>query len=86
MLLEFTAQVAAHLDETLQGTSCPCFLFLPLVKAQPPSQSSSSIPDVTSPVKLVGKISARFQASSGHSDSANWPGYEAGESVSFHNL
>lgn len=26
MLLEFTGQVAAHLDETLQGTSCPCFL------------------------------------------------------------
>ena len=26
MLLEFTDQVAAHLDETLQGTCCPCFL------------------------------------------------------------
>ena len=34
---------------------------------------------MTSPVKLVGKIRyrARFQASSGHSDSANRPGYEA---------
>ena len=33
-----------------------------------------------SPVKLVAKIRhcARFQASSGHSDGANWPGYEAG--------
>ena len=37
---------------------------------QPRSQSSSAISDVTSPVKLVGKI--------GHSDSANMPGYEAG--------
>ena len=27
---------------------------------------------------LVGKICTRFQASSGNSDSANWPGYEAG--------
>ena len=44
---------------------------------QPRSQSSSAISDVTSPVKLVGKIRAWFQASSGHSDSANWPGYEA---------
>ena len=44
---------------------------------QPRSQSSSAISDVTSPVKLVGKIRARFQASSGHSDSANRPGYEA---------
>ena len=26
MLLEFTDQVAAHLDETLQGSSCPFFL------------------------------------------------------------
>ena len=38
------------------------------------------ISDMTSPVKLVGKIRlgyrARFQASSGHSDSANRPGYE----------
>ena len=42
---------------------------------QPSSQSSSAISDVTSPVKLVGKI--RLQASSGHSDSANRPGYEA---------
>ena len=32
---------------------------------------------MTSPVKLVGKIRAWFQASSGHSDSANRPGYEA---------
>ena len=50
---------------------------------QPRSQSSSAISDVTSllpsPVKLVGEIRyrARFQASSGHSDSANRPGYEA---------
>ena len=43
---------------------------------QPRSQSSSAISDVTSPVKLVGKN--RFQASSGHSDSTNRPGYEAG--------
>ena len=40
---------------------------LPVRPAQPRSQSSSAISDVTSPV----------QASSGHSDSANWPGYEA---------
>ena len=34
---------------------------------------------MTSPVKLVGKVCyrTRFQASSGNSDSANWPGYEA---------
>ena len=51
-------------------------LSLGLDPAQPRSQSSSAISDVTSPVKLVGKI--RFQASSGHSDSANRPGYEAG--------
>ena len=50
---------------------------------QPRSQSSLAISDVTSllpsPVKLVGEIRyrARFQASSGHSDSANRPGYEA---------
>ena len=43
--------------------------------AQPRSQSSLAISDVTSPVKLVGKI--RFQAFSGDSDSASWPGYEA---------
>ena len=43
---------------------------------QPPSQSCSAISDVTSSFKLVGKI--RFQASSGNSDSVNWPGYEAG--------
>ena len=51
---------------------------------QPRSQSSSAISDVTSPVKLVGKIRlgrAWFQASSGHSDSANRPGYEAASAV-----
>ena len=38
---------------------------------------------LTSPVKLVGKIRlGRFQASSGLSDSANRPGYEAGRNVS----
>ena len=50
------------------------------IKIQPRSQSSSAISDVTSPVKLVGKIRlgrAQFQASCGHSDSANRPGYEA---------
>ena len=47
-----------------------------VVLDQPPSQSSVAISDVTSPVKLVGKI--RFQASSGNLDRANWPGYEAG--------
>jgi len=31
----------------------------------------------TDMLALVGKIHARFQASSGDSDSANWPGYEA---------
>ena len=47
---------------------------------QPRYQSSSAILDVASLVKLVGKIrySTRFQASSGNSDSANWPGYKAG--------
>ena len=37
------------------------------------------ISDVTSPVKVpfVGKIRTRFQAFSGNSNSANWPGYEA---------
>ena len=45
---------------------------------QPRSQSSSAISDVTSPVKLVEKIRTRFQASSGNSDSANWPGCEDG--------
>ena len=45
---------------------------------QPRSQSSSAISDVTSPVKLVGKIRTQFQASSGNSDSANWPGCEDG--------
>ena len=57
--------------------------------SQPRSQSSSAISDVTSPVKLVGKVRreccnvssryrTRFQASSGNSDNANWPGYEDG--------
>ena len=51
------------------------------IRPQPRSQSSSTISDMTSPVKLGGKIRlghyrARFQASSGHSDSANRPGYE----------
>ena len=46
---------------------------------QPRRQSSSAISDVASPVKLVDR--ARFQASSGNSDSANWPGYEAGTEV-----
>ena len=41
--------------------------------------SSLAISDVTSPVKLVGKIRTWFQASPGNSDSANWPGYEAGK-------
>ena len=42
-------------------------------------QSSSAISDVASPVKLIDR--ARFQASSGNSDSANWPGYWAGTEV-----
>ena len=41
--------------------------------------ASSAISDVASPVKLVDR--ARFQASSGNSDSTNWPGYEAGTEV-----
>ena len=46
---------------------------------QPRFQSSSSsvILNVTSPVKLVGRLSARFQVSSAHSESANWPQKEA---------
>ena len=50
---------------------------------QPRSQWSSAISDVTSLVKLVGKIRyrTRFQASSGNSDSANWPGYKTGSNV-----
>ena len=48
-------------------------------ETQPRSQLSSAISDLTSPVKLVGKIHSRFQASSYNSDSGNWPGYEAGE-------
>ena len=47
-----------------------------LVKTQPSSQSSSTISDVTSPVK---RHCARFQASSADSDSANWSGDEAGQ-------
>ena len=46
---------------------------------QPRPKSSSAIANVTSPVKLVDR--ARFQASYGNSDSANWPGYEAGTEV-----
>ena len=63
-------------------------VFFPLLKNkhQPRSQLSSAISDATSPVKLVGKIRlgryrARFQASSGHSDSANRPGYEAEQTL-----
>ena len=49
------------------------------------SQSSSAISDATSPVKFVRENSpimasryrAPFQASSGHSDNADRPGYEA---------
>ena len=48
---------------------------LKITKEAPRSQSSLAISDVTSPIKLVGKI--RFQAPSGDSDSASWPGYEA---------
>ena len=33
---------------------------------------------MTSPFKLVGKIRPPFQAFSAYSDSANWPGDEAG--------
>ena len=46
---------------------------------QPRPQSSSAIADMMSPVKLVDR--ARFQASYGNSDSANWPGHEAGTEV-----
>ena len=46
---------------------------------QPRPQSSSAISDVTSPFKLVDR--ARFQASPGNSDSANWPGFEAGTEI-----
>ena len=46
---------------------------------QPRSQLSSAISDVRmSPLKLVERIRTWFQASFGNSDSANWPGYEAG--------
>ena len=46
---------------------------------QPRSQSFSAISDVTSPVKLVGKVcrSHSVPTCSGNSDNANWPGYEA---------
>ena len=54
------------------------FFMAAVRETQPRSQSSSAILDVTSPVRLVGKIRSRFQASSYNSDSANWPGYEAG--------
>ena len=37
---------------------------------------------MTSPFKLVGKI-RRGRPRSGHSDSANWPGYEAGINQGF---
>ena len=40
MLLEFTDQVAAHLDETLQGTPCPLFLVFTS------SESAASFPVV----------------------------------------
>ena len=58
------------------GTSS--LLVSKVANAQSRSQSSPAISDVTSPVKLVGKIRrakirAGFQASSGNSDSANWP-------------
>ena len=42
---------------------------------EPRSQSSSAISDVTS-TSLSGNL-LKFQASTGHSDSANRPGYEA---------
>ena len=67
----------------MEGYGQPgCLIFIAVPSPQPRSQSSSAISDVTSPVKLVGKIRpggyrAWFQASSGHSDSANRPGYEA---------
>ena len=46
---------------------------------QPRSQSSSSSAtlNVTSPAELVGRIRARFQVSSAHSESTNWPQKEA---------
>lgn len=56
-----------------------------LVKTQPRSQSSSTISDVTSPVKLLSSLSGNsrhcrsFQASSADSESANWRGDEAGQ-------
>ena len=55
-----------------------------VANVQPRSLSSSAILDVS--VTCQGclensprKIRAQFQASSGYSDSANWPEYEAGE-------
>ena len=65
-------------SNVLSSMSCGQIKPEKIVFWQPRSQSSSAISDVTSPVKLVGKIRARFQASSGHSDSANRPGDEAG--------
>ena len=40
---------------------------------------------MTSPVKLVGRTRAQFQASSFHLDSGNWPGDEA-ENVDISNV
>ena len=56
---------------------------------QPHSQSSSVILDVTSPVKLVGKMSryrARFQASSAHPNSANWCMFSTLASLPYHKV
>ena len=44
-------------------------------KAQPRSQSSSAISDVTSPVKLVGKIRLGRLANNGKSKMAYLPGF-----------
>ena len=64
------------------GTSS--LLVSKVANVQPRSLSSSAILDVS--VTCQGclensprKIRAQFQASSGYSDSANWPEYEAGE-------
>ena len=61
-----------------RGTE-PCRTKHLLVRpAQPRSQSSSAISDVTSPVQASsGNIWSNLWSTSGHSDSANWPGYEA---------
>ena len=45
---------------------------------QPRPQSSPASRDVTSPVKLAGRIRPQFQASFAHSHSAKWLGDEAG--------